>query len=120
MWNKEHKILGILGGMGPLATQLFYRQIIERTEATCDQEHVDIILFNHASMPDRTTALVSGKGEELFARLMEDAQRLQRRDGLARRRLDRVGDSEQGDGAQVGGPQADGADRLLVLSLIHI
>ena len=78
MWDKEHKVLGILGGMGPLATQLFYRQIIERTEATCDQEHVDIILFNHASMPDRTTALVSGKGEELFARLMEDAQRLQR------------------------------------------
>lgn len=78
MWNKEHKILGILGGMGPLATQLFYRQIIERTQASCDQEHVDIILFNHASMPDRTTALLSGKGEELFARLMEDAQRLQR------------------------------------------
>ncbi|MDD2372804.1 MAG: amino acid racemase [Syntrophomonadaceae bacterium] len=78
MWDKEHKILGILGGMGPLATQLFYRQIIERTEASCDQEHVDIILFNHASMPDRTTALLSGKAEELFAALAEDAKRLER------------------------------------------
>ena len=61
MWEKDHKILGVLGGMGPLATQLFYRQIIERTEASCDQDHVDMILFNHASMPDRTAGDPFGK-----------------------------------------------------------
>lgn len=77
MWEKDHKILGVLGGMGPLATQLFYRQIIERTEASCDQEHVDMILFNHASMPDRTESIISGKTEELFDALADDVKRLE-------------------------------------------
>lgn len=78
MWKKDNKVLGVLGGMGPLATQLFYRQIIERTEASCDQDHVDMILFNHASMPDRTTAILTGHTEELFAALAEDAKRLEK------------------------------------------
>jgi len=78
MWDKGHKILGVLGGMGPLATQLFYRQVIEGTEASCDQEHVDMIILSHASMPDRTAAILSGKTEELYARLAEDARALER------------------------------------------
>ena len=78
MWEKDNKILGVLGGMGPLATQLFYRQVIERTEASRDQDHVDMILFNHASMPDRTEAILAGKTEVLFAALAEDAKRLER------------------------------------------
>lgn len=77
MWDKEQKILGVLGGMGPLATQLFYRKIIEKTDASCDQEHIDMIILNHASMPDRTESIRSGKSEELFAALLEDAKRLE-------------------------------------------
>ena len=30
--------LGILGGMGPQATQDFYQRILDRTDASCDQE----------------------------------------------------------------------------------
>ncbi len=78
MWEKDHKILGVLGGMGPLATQLFYKQVIEHTEASCDQEHVDMILFNHATMPDRTAAILSGKTDELFAAHVADAKSLER------------------------------------------
>ena len=29
--------LGILGGMGPQATQDFYQRILDRTDAACDQ-----------------------------------------------------------------------------------
>ncbi len=32
--------LGILGGMGPQATQDFYQRILDRTDASCDQEHL--------------------------------------------------------------------------------
>jgi len=32
--------LGILGGMGPQATQDFYQRILDRTDAACDQEHL--------------------------------------------------------------------------------
>lgn len=77
MWEKDHKILGVIGGMGPLATQLFYRQVIELTDAACDQDHVDMILFNHASMPDRTDAILSGNTEPLFLKLEEDAKKLE-------------------------------------------
>lgn len=32
--------LGVLGGMGPQATQVFYQYVLDRTEASCDQEHL--------------------------------------------------------------------------------
>lgn len=77
---KEHakKILGVLGGMGPAATQLFYRMILEKTDASCDQEHLDMIILNHATMIDRTQAILEGREEELLALLLNDAQLLER------------------------------------------
>ncbi|MDO4552903.1 MAG: amino acid racemase [Bacillota bacterium] len=77
MWRGEEKILGVIGGMGPLATQLFYRQVIDKTEAECDQDHVNMILLNHASMPDRTQAILSGEGEKVFQLLLADARWLE-------------------------------------------
>lgn len=53
------KKLGILGGMGPQATQYFFQKIVEHTDAKCDQEHIDIVIINQASTPDRTTAILS-------------------------------------------------------------
>ncbi|WP_027398179.1 cysteate racemase [Anaerovorax odorimutans] len=78
--NKDgkNKVLGVIGGMGPLATQLFYKMIIEKTEAHCDQDHLDIIIFSHATLPDRTKAIKQGKVDELFALLLEDAKALER------------------------------------------
>lgn len=77
MWERNDKVLGVIGGMGPLATQLFYRQVIDRTVAWRDQDHIDMILLNHATMPDRTAAILSGKTEELFALLLTDAKKLE-------------------------------------------
>lgn len=57
MREKSSKILGVVGGMGPLATQLFYRMIIDKTDAHADAEHLDMVIINHASMPDRTAAI---------------------------------------------------------------
>lgn len=72
------KKLGIIGGMGPLATQLLYKEIIERTEASCDQEHIDAIILNHASMPDRTEAIRTGNTKKVKELLMADALFLQK------------------------------------------
>ena len=77
MENNDKKVLGILGGMGPLATQLFYRMIIEKTDANCDQEHLNMIILNHATMPDRTKEILSGRTEELFELLLKDAKMLE-------------------------------------------
>ncbi|MDR3242811.1 MAG: amino acid racemase [Clostridiales Family XIII bacterium] len=71
------KVLGVIGGMGPAASQLFYSMIIENTEASGDQEHLDIILVSRASMPDRTGLLLSGGREILFEKLLSDAKYLE-------------------------------------------
>lgn len=71
------KVLGVIGGMGPLATQLFYKKIIKNTEASCDQEHLNMIILSHATMPDRTAAIKSCRVEELFNKLLQDAKYLE-------------------------------------------
>ncbi len=70
-----HK-LGILGGMGPMATQLLYRMIIENTKASSDQEHIDMIILNHATIPDRTASIKSGNTEEIISVLSCDIKML--------------------------------------------
>lgn len=77
MWKKDSKVLGVLGGMGPGATQLFYKKLIDLNGAETDQEHLDMIILNHASMPDRTKAILEGRTEELFEKLLYDVKKLE-------------------------------------------
>ena len=72
------KKLGIIGGMGPLATQLLYKEITEHTKVSCDQEHIDMIILSHASMPDRTGAICSGNTEEVKRLLTADVEFLEK------------------------------------------
>ena len=70
--------LGILGGMGPQATQIFYQRILDRTDAERDQEHLPALILSDTGMPDRTAAILSGQGETVYRRLLEDARLLER------------------------------------------
>jgi len=72
MAHKMTKPIGVLGGMGPLATKVFFGMIIDNTIAGCDQDHIDMIILNHAGMPDRTKALLSGNTKLLFEYLLAD------------------------------------------------
>ena len=54
----EKKTLGILGGMGPMATVYFYRLITEHTLATCDAEHLNILITSRTDIPDRTNYIM--------------------------------------------------------------
>ncbi len=77
-WHKP--ILGIIGGMGPMATELFYKMVIEKTPVACDQDHIDTIILGHASMPDRTAAILSGDPERInivAEKLLDDAKALE-------------------------------------------
>lgn len=77
-YNESMKnALGILGGMGPLASQLLYRRITEKTLAEKDQDHIDLILLSHATMPDRTGAILSGDNQEVHDLLLEDCRTLE-------------------------------------------
>ncbi len=70
------KTLGILGGLGPAASVYFYKLITEHTLAKRDQDHLNIILFSGADIPDRSEYIM-GKSEESPLPLMkEDVQKL--------------------------------------------
>ncbi|OUN21095.1 aspartate racemase [Flavonifractor sp. An82] len=69
--------LGILGGMGPQATQDFYQRILDKTDASCDQEHLPTLIWSDTSMPDRTTAILGGDAEGCYRRLLSGARLLE-------------------------------------------
>lgn len=71
------KTLGVLGGLGPQATDFFYNGVIEHTDASCDQEHIDMIILSHATTPDRTKAILTGEDHELIRSLIQDVQMLE-------------------------------------------
>ncbi|AFL96228.1 putative aspartate racemase 2 [Thermococcus cleftensis] len=70
------KVIGILGGMGPLATAELFRRIVEKTPAKRDQEHPRIIIYNNPKIPDRT-AFILGKGEDPRPELIDSARKLE-------------------------------------------
>lgn len=74
---KEQR-LGILGGMGPQATQDFYQRILDRTDAACDQEHLPTLIWSDTAIPDRTAAILGGDAEGCYRRLLEGAKLLER------------------------------------------
>ena len=54
------KSIGILGGMGPLATADLFRKIVLMTKASCDNDHIRIFIDNNPAIADRTAAILSG------------------------------------------------------------
>ncbi len=70
--------LGILGGMGPQATQVFYQRILDGTDAARDQEHIPTLIWSDTAMPDRTAAILAGETEPIFRQLLAGAQLLER------------------------------------------
>ena len=76
MSNAEAR-LGILGGMGPQATQVFYQRILDRTDAARDQDHVPTLILSDTRMPDRTAAILGGDEQACYTRLLADARLLE-------------------------------------------
>lgn len=63
MENKDTKILGVLGGLGPMATAYYLELMIKMTDAATDQEHLQSIVMNFPTVPDRT-AFILGRSQE--------------------------------------------------------
>lgn len=66
------KKLGVIGGMGPEASCFFYSEVIKHTKAAKDQEHIDMLLLSHATIPDRTTAILTNDDKELLKAFERD------------------------------------------------
>lgn len=72
----EKKILGIIGGMGPLATADLFEKITLHTKASCDQEHIRVMIDSNINIPDRTAALLHG-GDDPTPQLTASAKILE-------------------------------------------
>jgi aspartate racemase len=63
--SETDKILGVLGGMGPLASAQFMLRLTLLTPATRDQEHVPTVLWSDPRVPDRTSGKLAGGADPL-------------------------------------------------------
>lgn len=61
--------LGVLGGMGPLASARFVSNLYELNPAGREQDLPRVLLDSDPAMPDRTAAILTGRTEEVADRL---------------------------------------------------
>jgi aspartate racemase len=71
------QLIGVLGGMGPLATVDFMQKVIAATPAQRDQDHVPMLVYSVPQIPDRVAALSAGN-DEPFPALVEGLRTLER------------------------------------------
>ena len=71
------KTIGIIGGMGPLATVDLYKRIVLRTAALKDQDHIHVLIDSNTNIPDRTKAIIAD-GENPTKELIKSAKILEK------------------------------------------
>ncbi len=72
----EGKTLGIIGGLGPMASVCFCELLVSHTKAECDQDHINFLLSSRADIPDRTAFIVGRSCNDPLPALLAEAERL--------------------------------------------
>lgn len=79
MFAGQHKIIGILGGMGPQATMDFYHQILRLTAqisgVAVEQDHISTLIFSNPKIPDRASSQ-QGERRKLLERYLIDSAKV--------------------------------------------
>ena len=75
---RPRRPIGVLGGMGPEATVLFRKRLIDATPASDDADHVPLLVDMNPQVPSRIAFLLEGRGEDPAPVLAEMARRLHR------------------------------------------
>lgn len=70
-------MLGVLGGLGPMSTVYFCELLNRHTRASCDGDHIDMIVSSRASTPDRTAFILGKSTRDPLPVMLADAQRLE-------------------------------------------
>ena len=93
----------VLGGMGTLATESFIRLVNRAVPTHTDQDFLDYVVFNDASVPDRTAFILGRSDDDPFPVLADDvpSRRFPRHRGVARFR--RVPEGRRGGGIHLRG-----------------
>lgn len=69
--------VGVMGGLGPMASVYFYKMVTDMTDATKDQDHVDMVITNRATTPDRSSYILGESDENPVYKLVDDAKKLE-------------------------------------------
>ena len=73
----NHKIVGILGGMGPYATSFFFNNVLNTNNAKKDWDHTRLVIDNNTKIPSRTRALLYGE-ESPYKEIYNTCKKLER------------------------------------------
>lgn len=74
--RSARKSVGVIGGLGALATAYYFHKVVRLTDAARDQDHVNLVVLNHADVPDRTEFLLGRSDDDPGPVLARAAQRL--------------------------------------------
>ena len=69
--------VGVIGGVGPQATAYFLDMVVRLTDAARDQDHLDLVVLNHATIPDRTEFILGTSQDDPGPVMAADAARLE-------------------------------------------
>jgi len=73
----NYKTIGIIGGMGPLATYDLAEKILNNTVAACDQDNIPVLIDCNTRIADRTAAILHG-GDDPRPEMKKSAERLEK------------------------------------------
>lgn len=74
--TKKSRLLGVLGGLGPMSTVYFCELLTSHTKADCDGDHIDMLISSRASTPDRTAFILGQSQNDPLPVMIEEAKRL--------------------------------------------
>lgn len=77
MFASKHKVIGILGGMGPHATVDLYQRILSLTNVKQENQHISTLIFSNPKIPDRTRCFTSCNNKKIISYLQETAKVLE-------------------------------------------
>ena len=70
--NKNHtQVLGVIGGMGPIASAQFVLTIYNCNRHLQEQEMPEIILYSHTAIVDRSASILSGSFDKFSESLID-------------------------------------------------
>lgn len=76
--ENDTRILGVIGGLGPLAASHFMELVSKFTDAATDQEHLHMIVYSFPSIPDPTDFIMGYYLKSPLHRLLYVANALSR------------------------------------------
>ena len=70
--------LGVIGGLGPMATARFLELVTAMTDAETDQQHIPMLIYSCPAIPDRTACILDPSKPSPLPAMLDIGNRLVR------------------------------------------